>query len=44
MKDKIGRKIMRKFVGLRGKTYSYGIGDGNENKQKDQKVCHKKKT
>ena len=23
MKDELGRKIMRKFVGLRAKTYSY---------------------
>ena len=44
MRDELGRKIIRKFVGLRAKTYSYLIDDGSEdNKQKAQKVCHKNK-
>ena len=34
MKDKLGEKIMTKFVGLRAKTYSYLIDDGNEGKNK----------
>ena len=32
MNDKLGRKIMIKFVGLRAKTYSYLIDDRNEDK------------
>ena len=32
MNDKLGRKIMIKFVGLRAKTYSYLINDRNEDK------------
>ena len=45
MKDKLGEKIMRKFFGLRAKTYSYLIeGSSEEEKKKDKKVCHKKKT
>ena len=34
MKDELGRKIMRKFVGLRAKTYSYLIDDSSNIKQK----------
>ena len=36
---------MTKFVGLRAKTYSYLIDDGNEDKKSkmDKKVCHKNK-
>ena len=30
MKDKLGGKTMKKFVGLRAKTYSYLTDDGNE--------------
>ena len=33
MKDKLVRKFMRKFVGLRAKTYSYLIDDGSQNKK-----------
>ena len=40
MKDKLGRNIMTKFVGLRAKTYSYLIDDGNEDKKgKHTKKC-----
>ena len=45
MKDELGGKFMKKFVGLRAKTYSYLIDDGSKDKKaKDTKVCHKKKT
>ena len=44
MKDNLGGKIMKEFVGLRVKTYSYLIDDNSEDKKtKDTKVCHKKK-
>ena len=33
MKDKLGGKFMRKFVGLRAKTYSYLIDDGSQNEK-----------
>ena len=40
MKDKLGGKIMTKFVGLRAKTYSYIIDDGCEDKKaKSSKKC-----
>ena len=32
MKDELGEKIMKKFVGLREETYSYLIDDGSEDK------------
>ena len=32
MKDKLGRKIMTKFIGLKAKTYSYLKVDGSEYK------------
>ena len=31
MKDELGRKTMKEFVGLGAKTYSYLIDDGSEN-------------
>ena len=33
MKDELGGKIIIKFVGLRTKSYSYLIDDGNEDKK-----------
>ena len=33
MKYQLGGKIMREFVGLRTKTYSYLIDNGNNNKK-----------
>ena len=44
MKDELGGKIMTKFVGIRGKTFSYLIDDGSEDKKaKDTKNCVIKK-
>ena len=44
MKDELGRKIMKKFVGLRAKTYSHLIDNGEKDKKaNDTKMCHKKK-
>ena len=45
MKDKLGEKIMTKFVGLRAKSYSHLIDDGSDDKKakSTKKVCHKKK-
>ena len=46
MKDDLGGKIMKEFVGLRVKTYSYLIDDNSEDKKKTKdtkKACHKKK-
>ena len=40
MKDELGAKILTKFVGLRTKTYSYLIDDGNKDKKgKGTKKC-----
>ena len=40
MKDELGRKIMKKFVGLREKTYSYLIDDSSEDKKAEStKKC-----
>ena len=33
MKDKLGEKIITKFVGLRAKTYRYLLDDGSEGKK-----------
>ena len=33
MKNELGGKIMKKFLGLRAKTYSYLIDDGSEDKK-----------
>ena len=42
IKDELDRKV--EFVGLRGKTYSYLIGDGSEDKKaKDPKKCDTKR-
>ena len=40
MKDELDRKIMKEFVGLTAKTYSYLIDDGSEDKKaKGTKKC-----
>ena len=46
MKGELGKKIMTKFVALRGKTYSYLIDDssGDKKAKGTKKVCHKKRT
>ena len=45
MKDRLGGKIITKFVGLRVKTYSYLTNDDSKDKKsKRHKKCHKKKT
>ena len=44
VKDKLGGKILTKFVGSRAKTYSYLIDDGSEDKTaKDTRKCAIKK-
>ena len=45
MKDELGEQIMKKFVGLKAKTYSY-LSDNNDedkNPKRRKNVCHKKK-
>ena len=46
MKDELGGQIMKKFVGLRAKTYSYLKYNNDEDKKskRHKKGCHKKKT
>ena len=40
MKDELGRKFLKKFVGLRTKNYSYLTNDGQEDKKvKGTKMC-----
>ena len=40
MKDELGGKTMRKYVGIRAKTYNYLIDDGSEDKKaKSTKNC-----
>ena len=45
MKDELVWKIMKKFVGLRAKAYSYLIDDVGEDRKskKHEKTWHKKK-
>ena len=46
MKDELGGQIMKEFVALRAKAYSYLKDNNNEDKKSKshKKVCHKKKT
>ena len=40
MKDKLGGKIMKEYIGFRAEIYSYLIDDGSENKKaKSTKKC-----
>ena len=43
MKNELGGKIMKGFLGLKTKTYSYLLDDGSKDKKQNaQKVCHNK--
>ena len=42
MKDELGGKIMKKFVELRAKSYSYLIDEGSEDKKSKGRMYHKK--
>ena len=46
MKDELGSKLMKEFVGLRAEIYSYSIVDSGKNKTTKgrEKMYHKKKT
>ena len=40
LKDELGEKIMKEFLGSRGKTYSYLMDDSSEDKKtKGTKTC-----
>ena len=43
MKVKFGGQIIKKFVGLRAKTYSY-VKKERRRQKKDKKMCHKQRT
>ena len=44
MKDELGARIMKEFIGLRPKYYSYSTDDGNvDKKAKGTKKCVIKK-
>ena len=40
MKDKLRKKVIKEFVGLRGKTYSYLTDDSSENIKAKGKLKH----
>ena len=44
MKDELGGRIMKEFIGLRPKCYSYLTDDGNIDKKskRNKKMCDKK--
>ena len=46
MKNELGGQIMKEFVVLRAKTYSYLKDNNDEDKKskRHKRVCHKKKT
>ena len=44
MKDELGEKIMKEFISLRPKIYSYRVEESEPKKCKDIKKCVVKKT
>ena len=43
-KDELGRKIMKEFIGLRAKTYTYLVDDNSKHKKaKETKTCATKR-